>query len=220
MSVMKQLEERGNILVTVLLALLLVAALAFGFWAFQSRQDYKNNVDQKVALAVTAAQKQQQETDAKKEAEDLKQPLRTYKSPEAFGSIVVMYPNTWSAFVDDSGSSGNPVNGYFYPGAVPGVTNQNTAFALRIQVLTQSYSDAVANFSSLVQQGKVKAAPYALPKVPSAVGTRFEGQLSQNKTGSMVVLPLRDKTLEISTEANQFENDFNNNILPNLTFNP
>jgi hypothetical protein len=36
----------------------------------------------------------------------------------------------------------------------------------------------------------------------------------------MVILPLRDKTLEISTEAAQYQPDFNTYVLPNVTFNP
>jgi len=44
------------------------------------------------------------------------------------------------------------------------------------------------------------------------------GQIEPNKTVSMVILPLRDKTIEISTQGDQFRSDFTNNILPNLTF--
>ena len=69
-----------------------MAALAFGFWAFQSRQDYKNNVDQKVALAVTAAQKQQQETDAKKEAEDFFKRLQKYAFAEQASTSTLPTP--------------------------------------------------------------------------------------------------------------------------------
>jgi len=39
--------------------------------------------------------------------------------------------------------------------------------------------------------------------------------------GSMVLVPLRDKTLKIWTEADEtYLKDFNENILPNYTFEP
>lgn len=224
MSIMNSRNEQGsvNILVLplVLVSLALIAVAAVAFWAYQGRQDYKNNVDQKVAVAVVKAKQQQTTEDGKKFAEQEKQPLRTYKGPEAYGSLSVSYPKTWSAYVDTSANSNAPVNGYFQPSTVPGVSDQTATFALRVQVLSQSYDTVLSTFSGLVQTGKVKVSPYSLPKVPSVVGSRIDGQIAPNKNGSMVVLPLRDKTIQISTESSDFEKDFDTNILPNFSFIP
>lgn len=217
---MKQLEESGNVLVTVLLVVLLVAALGFGLWAYQSRQDYKNNSDQKVAAAVATARQQESTAKDKQFAEQEKQPLKTYKGPEAYGSVVIKYPKTWSGYVDDTGHSSAVVDGYFAPGVVPAVNNQDATFALRVQVVNQSYSQVVNGFSGAQKQGQVSAKPYSAPRVPSVVGLRLHGQLKNNKTGDMVILPLRDKTLELWTESPEFENDFSKNILANFTFSP
>lgn len=221
-------SEQGsvNILVLplVLVSLALIAVAAFAFWAYQGKQDYKNNVDQKVAVAVLKAKQQQSTDDSKKFAEAEKQPLRTYKGPEAFGSLSISYPKTWSAYVDDSGTGSNStaVDAYFQPGTVPSISDQNSTFALRVQVLSQSYSQVLTTYNSQSQsrKGSNKINPYSLPKLPSVVGVRVDGQISEKKSGSMVILPLRDKTLEIWTESNDYLNDFNNNILPNLTFIP
>ncbi|HSX36945.1 MAG TPA: hypothetical protein VLG13_02415 [Patescibacteria group bacterium] len=220
---MKRLDSNGGVAAIVayaLLAMLLVGALAFGVWAYQGRQDYKNNVDQKVAVAVAAAKQQQITTDNKQFAEKEKQPLVTYSGPEAFGSIIVKYPKKWSSYVDTTGTNSSPVNGYFYPGTVPAVSDQTQTFALRLQVLNQTYSDVLASLNSQQQTSAPKVAPYHLPLVPSVVGVRVDGQVQENKNGSMVVLPLRDKTIEVWTESQQFLADFNNNILPNLSFSP
>lgn len=218
-------NQRGAVSVLlislVLTALLLCGAVAFGAWAYTSRQDYKSNVDQKVAIAVAQAQQRESTIKDQQFAEAAKQPLVTYKGPEAYGSLVVKYPKTWSGYVDDTGGSGGqPLNGYFYPGVVPSLTSLSSAFALRTVVLTQSYDSAVQQFTALAKSGKVTVAPYALPKVNSVIGVRIKGQLSSQKTGTMVVLPLRDKTLELWTEAPQFEADFASNILPNVDFSP
>jgi flagellar basal body-associated protein FliL len=77
----------------ILAILLLIGAGAFAAWAFSSRQDYKNNTDQKITMAVTAAEKKTTETDTAQAAEAAKQPLKSYNGPEAFGSVVIKYQN-------------------------------------------------------------------------------------------------------------------------------
>lgn len=224
MSGMKLNYQAGivNILLVpfILVSLLLIASGSFAVWAFQSRQIYKNNVDQKISVAVADAKKQQNVADTAKFNEDQKNPLRTYNGPSAYGSIIVNYPKTWSAYVDESGQGNALVDGYFQPGTVPSITDQNSTFALHIQVIAQNYSTEVASLSNQQSTSSLKITPFALAQVPSVVGIRADGQISQTKTGTIILLPLRDTTLEISTEATQYLSDFNNYILPNLKFSP
>lgn len=225
MSSMKRSEQGSiNVLLVpfVLVSLLFIAAGAFAVWAYQSRQDYKNNSDHKVAVAVAAAKQQEDAAKDKVFGEAEKQPLKTYRGPEAYGSLVVSYPKTWSSYVDESGRNNVAVDGYFYPGTVPAIGVDSSSFALRLQIVPQSYSTVVSGLSNLGSQTrpKPKITPYSAPKVPSVIGVRVDGTISQTKTGSMIVLPLRDKTLELWTEAPLFLNDFNNNILPNFSFSP
>lgn len=197
---------------------LLVIFLAFGAWAFSSRQSYKNDSDQKVAVAVDQAKSAQSATDAKQYSEAAKSPLKTYTGPEQYGKVSFQYPKTWSGYVDASGNgSSAPLDGYFNPDVVPSVNDQNSTFALRVQVVAQSYDTVVQQFSN--QQG-VTVAPFRLAKVPSVVGVEVQGQIEQDKQGIMIILPVRDKTLEVYTESTAFTGDFNNTILPNLTFVP
>jgi hypothetical protein len=216
-------DERGqlNVLLipVILLTLLLIGAGTLAVWAFNERQVYKDHSDKKVAIAVEANTTTVQAKDASDFAEQAKQPLKTYVGPEAYGSVHISYPKTWSAYVDTTGTA-TGLNGYFAPDVVPSISAPSSTFALRVQVLQTAYSHIVNQFSGLVKQGKITVAPYSLPKVPSIVGVRVDGQIATDKQGSMVVLPLRDKTLEISTEANAFLPDFNANILPNASFSP
>lgn len=219
---MKRLNQRGaiNILLIalVVVGVFLIASAVFGFWAFSGRQDYKNNSDQKVATAVTAAESRTQATDAKKFAEEAKSPLKKYIGPAAFGSVVVEYPKTWSAYVVEGESQ--PLNGYFHPDFVPNVTSQDNSFALRVELVQQSYDQLLRQYSSQTQQQTVKVTPYSLPKVPNTIGARVEGKIDTNKDGVAIILPLRNMTLKISTESSQFVPDFNNIILPNIVFTP
>jgi len=225
MSDMKSLDQRGslNVLVVplVLVIVFFLGAAGFGYWAFVSREDYKNNSDAKVAVAVTAAEKRTEAADAKKFAEAEKNPLKSYVGPSAFGAITVQYPKTWSAYVEEAdNSSATPVNAYFHPDFVPNASDQNQSFSLRLQVVNQSYDQVLNTFSGNIKQGKATSAPYKLPKVPNVVGTMVQGQLSSTKQGTMVVLPLRNMTMKIWVDASQFTPDYNNIILPNMSFTP
>ncbi len=205
----------------VVVGVLLLAALSFGLWAFSSRSTYKNHSDKLVADAVIKAKQDQKSVDDAAYTEAAKSPFKTHVGPEAFGSITVQYPKSWSGYIIESDTNaGTPMNDYFFPDVVPDVTTQSNAYALRVQVVQQSYDQVMLQFTGSAQTGKASVAAYNLPKVPSVVGSRIDGQLTAQKQGSMVVLPLRNVTLEISTESQTFENDFNTKILPNLSFSP
>lgn len=198
---------------------LFIGAAGFGIWAFMGMQDYKNNVEPKIAAAVATAE---EATKAKKDAEFVekeKQPLRIYTGPAPYGSVTVSYPKTWSVYMDESTKGSAPLDGSFNPGFVPGLVSGNNV-ALRVQVVDTAYADVAKTTESLVKNGKVTAVPVSVPKVPAAVGLRLDGEIVNKKQGAMVILPLRDKTLKIWTEASQYVGDFNTIILPELTFIP
>lgn len=195
----------------ILSCLLFIGAASFGFWAFGERQNYKDNVDQIVSKAVTAGKSAEATKKDAEFAEKEKNPLKTFTGVEAYGSVTTQYPKTWSAY--DNTSVGAGMDTYFQPGAVPA----KGLYALRIQVLNQTYDNVTKQFQS---RKTVTAVPYSLPKVPGTVGIKIDGEFKEKVTGSVVLLPLRDKTLQISTETPEFVSDFNSIILPNLTFAP
>lgn len=204
----------------ILTVLLLVGAIGFGAWAYQERQKYKTNTDALVAVAVDAAKQAANAAKEKDFLERVKQPYKTYQGPDATGSLVVVFPKTWSGYVDDSGSGAARLDGYFAPGVVPPATNPNSIFALRLQVVEQSYDKVLESFVSQQRSGKLNISVYALPKLPQIVGVQVKGELSNKKTVTMVVLPLRADTLQIWTEGSQYLHDFNTDILPNVSFSP
>jgi len=222
---MKTLDQRGvlnGLLIPFILAVLFfVGAASFGVWAFMSRQDYKNNTDAKITTAQAAAKTQTQAADQLIYAQAAKYPLRAYVGPSAYGNVTVKYPKTWSAYVQDVTNGSNfPINGYFQPDVVPNVDTNSNTFALRVQVLSNAYAQQLATFTSYAKDGRVKVAPYSLPKVPNVIGSIVTGQIGQTVQGTMVVLPIRSLTLELWTEQPVEQNDFMNIILPNVTFSP
>jgi hypothetical protein len=224
MPVAQPKHELNGLLIPLIIAVvLLVASLIFSVWAFLGRQDYKDNSDQKSALAVKIAEQEVSSAKDKEFLEKEKKPLKTYKGPASFGTVTVQFPKTWSAFVTESSTNTTtPVDGYFAPGFVPGIQS-GVGMALRLQVVGQQYSDELKKFDSLATSGKVKISPFSLKNVNNTLGSRVDGAIDlayPDKQGSLILLPIRDKTIEISTESPEYMNDFDNIILPNLTFIP
>ena len=181
---------------------------------------YRDDTDQKIAAAIKVEDQRLTAQLQQQFAEQEKSPYKTYSGPNTYGTIRVVYPKSWSGYVSVDGTSDTPVDGYFYPDIVPNSSDTSINFAMRVQVVQEAYTDALANYETMVQEGSVTARPFHLAKVPSVVGIELSGQIDSQKTGMLVVLPVRDQTILIWTEGQQFQNDFNNIILSNLSFSP
>lgn len=218
---MKTLNQKGaiNILLIplILCIVFLLASVGFGLWAYSSRQDYKDNVDEKIATAVEIAQQQTATEKDNEFIEREKQPLQENAGPSSYGSVKIKYPKTWSAYVDQNDRSNTPIDGYFHPTTVPGVKS-DSSFALRLQVVNSTFDEQAKKFDSDVKTGKTKAKPYVPVNIDGAVGLQFDGELEDQKQGTLVMIKMRDKTLKIWTEADQFRKDMFDNVLANLTF--
>jgi hypothetical protein len=205
--------------VTAILAVLFIFTLIFGFWAFGQMQDYKNNSDKKAAAAVKVAETTQEAKLNAEFAEKEKSPYKTYQSSADFGSVKIVYPKLWGAYVDETALSGTPVNGYFHPNFVPNTAGQ-LPIAIRVQVLSTAYTSSLKEYEGYVSTGQVKASPMVVDGVKGVTGMRFDGKITGQYSGSVVLFPLRDKTLKIWTEIPGNIPDLNNIVLKNLVFVP
>lgn len=221
---MKQLNNKGemNVLLVplILCAFLFFLMTGFAIWAYMGRQDYKTNAEEKVAVAVEVAKEETATAKDNEFVEKEKIPFDDYQGPASFGSVLVRYPKTWSAYVNEKGTGKTPVDAYFHPKFVPS-TEQRPTYALRVQVVDTAYANELKSYDAYVKNGSLKATPYKPEKVPTVTGVRLDGKLSGKIQGSLILVPMRDKTLKIWTEAdNTYLKDFNQNILPNYTFEP
>ncbi len=205
--------------VTVILGVLFIFTLVFGFWAFAQMQDYKNNSDKKAAAAVKVAENSQETKLNAEFAEKEKSPYKTYQSTADFGSVKIVYPKLWGSYVDEAGQGASPVNGFFHPNFVPRTTG-DLPIALRVQVVSTSYAQSLKQYDGNVNSGAVKARPINVEGVKGVTGMRFDGKIASQYTGSMVMFPVRDKTLKIWTEIPSNVADLDNIVLKNLTFSP
>jgi hypothetical protein len=216
-------KPRRSLLVPILIALSVILFI-FGIWAFNGMQTNKKSVS---AANNTASQALASQKTAETKYNDLLQkPYKTFTGPNNYGTISFNYPKNWSAYVDSGG--GELINAYFYPDQVPS-TQSDTAFALRLELLDSDYATVVQQFSASVSQGSITSHAYvppAMAKNASAQpGVKLDGAITQTSTGttlqgSMVILKVRDKTLQVYTQANSFESVFDSVVLPSLTFVP
>lgn len=199
----------------ILSCLLFICALGFGAWAYMGRQDYKNNSDQKALQAAEVAKK---ETASQKDNEFIekeKEPLVEYKGASDLGSIDFLYPKTWSGYIKNDGDESEFI---FHPNVVVG--SEEGVYALRISVVSQPYSEVVRDFDPAIQEGKARAIVYKLPKMKDVTGVRINGEIEEGKQGSIIIMPLRDKTIKIAAESKDFVGDLDKIILKNFTYNP
>jgi hypothetical protein len=211
-----------NTIIILLLIILLVASLGFGGWAYSQMLSYKNDTDKKISSAVASAKAAQA-----KEVQDAfdKANTKQFKGSSNYGSVSFSYPKTWSAYVDTSGGS-QPINAYFHPDQVPGISGKS-AYALRVELVSSDYSQVVQQYSGAIKDGTVTSRAYMPPKLGGVTnaqpGTLLSGQINSSdntQRGSALIIRVRDKTLKISTQSNDYLNDFNNVILTSLTFAP
>lgn len=206
-------------LITIVLAVLFVSSLVFGLAMLVGKSDLQKNIDKKVEAGVA---EQSKEIEAKKDAEFAekeKSPVKSYTSPSTFGTAMIEYPKTYSAYIDESAAGNAPINAYFHPNVVP-KDDRNTTFALRMQVIQSPYDTQVKTYDATLKSGKVSVKPFRATKVNGVLGVRVDGEVATGKQGSVILLPLRDKTIKIWTENKDYVKDFDTYVVPSLSFIP
>lgn len=201
---------------------LFLATASFGAWAYTQMTDYRDRSDAKVAAAVKNAETKQQAKLEQEFAEKEKSPLKVFKGSPTFGSVTFNYPKTWNVYVSDS-SSNSPLLAYFKPNFVPAPADGVT-YALVVELLSESYDSIADQYNNELDSGKVKATTYTPPKMvgqPNVIpGIRFSGLINNDKQGTVIIVKLRDKTLKVSTDGQDYLKDYENIVLASLTFTP
>jgi hypothetical protein len=210
-------------LVTTIIFGVLVLGLGAGFgWAFMQYRDYKQNSDDKVAAAVDVAKDEQKDADDKVFAEKYKEPFSTYRTPGELGNVSLEYPKTWAVFNQSDGKGGGQLTAYFYPQVVPPINNQ-TAYALRVTIEDKAYDQVLKSYDSKVKKGELSTSPLVIGQTDSFKGyegVRINGQFDKTINGSAAIFKIRDKTLTLRVDSQDFMGDFDNIVLTKLVFEP
>ncbi len=212
---MHKLDQKGAmnpLLIPIILAAVFMLAFAgVGVVYYGKYIEQKDNNQPLIEAAVTKAEEAQKLQLEAEFVEREKQPYDTYTGPAELGTLKLTYPKTWSAYVDTTKGA---LDFFAHPFVVP---SEGVKYALRASVIKKSFADEIKGYDSQVKKGELRATAV---QVAGTQGVRFDGLLEKDVEGSMVVFPLRDKTLRVWTETKDFEGDFNNIVLKNLSFVP
>lgn len=212
-----QKQQDGISLPIVMVVILALTTVVFGglaIWAYTQYQAKSTDVNGQIRVAVVEAQKEQQEEDEEKFAEREKEPNKDFVAPDDYGRVSFKYPKTWSAYIATDPTRGGNYEAYLHPQEVP-MVRSNEQFALRVEIEDRDYDQVIENYQSKVNNGDLASSSTTSQ---GNVGTRFDGNFSQNIRGAAVVYKVRDKTLTIRTDADTFKPDFEN-IVKTVTFN-
>lgn len=211
---MVKLNNKGLInplLIPLVLSALVMVGLGISTYVYYTNfVDQRDNVNKKIDSAVEIAETEQREKLDKDFAERVKIPNRTFTTPSIYGSVKLTFPKTWSSYVDDTG---NMIDYYGHPEYVP---SKGVNYALRLNVSTKKFANEIKSYDQDVKKGDLKAVSIT---ISGTTGTRLDGLLEKDQQGTMVIFPLRDKTLKVWTENKDFGPDFEA-ILKQLTFVP
>lgn len=214
---MKKLNQDGSInpfIIPFVLAALV--AIGLGVMTIKYYGDYVDQRDRnqpKIEAAVDKAKgDQKKQLDAEFEERE-KQPYKTFTAPSSYGSVRLTFPKTWSAYVETG--KGNVQYGFYsHPNFVP---SEGVAYALRMSVVDRQFAQEVDNYDRQIEKNELKTKSI---RVSGVTGARLDGFLEKDLEGSMVIFPLRDKTLRVWTESTERRKDFDNIIVKNLSFVP
>jgi len=197
-------------LIISIIVLVVASVMAVVYYGkFVDQRDNNQPVIDSAVNQAEASQKKKLEDDF---AEREKLPTKTFTSPTELGSVKITYPKTWSTYVISQGDG--QINYYGHPNYVP---SQGVNYALRMSVTNQDFAKQNKAFEPLIKKGDLKSSSV---QVSGIVGVRLDGFFKKDQEGSLVMFPLRDKTLEVWTESKDFRGDFDNIVLKNLTFVP
>lgn len=218
----KKLDNQGAVspllLGLIAVGVLFLIALFFGLSQMSKVSDYKNNMDQKVAEEVQKqstkiAEEKQAEFDEKEKA-----PYKFWTSPTQFGSVKVGFPKTWSFYLDlaEASSSRSAIQLYAHPDYVPKISNEQR-YALRLSLQMDDYNDVLDDYRRESERGTLEIGTV---QVSNVSGIKVKGLIDNKVNGTLVVFPIRDKVLKVWTESTDYEADFENIVLKNISFIP
>ena len=197
----------GRLIETILVVLMFVAAAGFvGLFIWQNTEWEKANTDleNRKEEAREIARAEQEELDSvyyKKRAADA---YDTFTAPDNYGQVSFRYLKTWSVYVANDANKGGNFEAYLNPGKVEAV-GVATINALRVMIWDQPWDTVIKKYDNLVTTGKLDMLKI---QVGGGDANRYDGEFSKDIKGTMVLIKIRDKTVELRTDSVEFRPEF------------
>lgn len=212
-------SEHGEVNLLVLLAAFL--GLGMIIFAILAVMEFG---DSHQATATLSTQKQQAYASgqaAQKAADDQasaaakETPYRIYTAPAFAGSFVISFPKDWSAAVTESESASTQVDLRVNPDFVTTQGQATQPVAVHVRLLSQPATQINAG----VTANPAKGLKISTVTVSGIQSSEYIGPYDQTHTGTMVVVPVRDKSLVFYNEDAKYASEFSQ-VLAQAKINP
>ena len=185
--------------------ILFLIAGSLAIWAYMQYSREKSSVNSKVAIKVAEGKREQAEYDWRKCSDDAKNLRVEFVGPTEYGRVSFMYTKTWSVYIANDGSDRGDYKAYFHPVSVPSITNKNSRFALRLEIINKNMDTVLNEYQSRLKKGELTSSSTEFNGISA---TRIDGTFEKELRGSVVLMKVRDKTIRFSTDADTFKPDF------------
>ncbi len=210
-------QPKKNIMPAVLgvaAALFLILSGVF-MWLFVSKNneyaELSDEVDLKIAAAVSEAKAEQ----ALADAEEAKKDTRQFTGPTDYGQLSFDFPKMWSVYVASDASKGGDFVAYLNPLEIEPVSD-STVYALRVTIVNKGFESVTADYQRYLERDELSMTTVT---VGGTTANRYVGKIPGTElNGIIVVLKIRDKTAILRTDAMGYEGDFQT-ILDSVKFN-
>ena len=203
-----------HLVLTIFLGIGMVVFGVLAIIAWRDNQDIHNNLDQKVAAATAIAVEKQKKEDkaAFDKANEL--PYRTYTADSVDGGFSLDVPKNWSIFSGHNNGPNRQLQLIAGPNAVKVnyAPNANNTLPFQVQLVDKSISSVNREWQDRIKTYKQrkKVLVNSSVSVSGITASKYEGIIDdKNHNGIVVTLPVRDKTMIISTDSVQYKEQFN-----------
>ncbi len=197
----QQKLKRLQLVMILLVVGVVVLAVAAIFFAARSSSN-ATKAQTAYQEGQTAGANAQKSTDEQQYAHDQQTDTRTYIAPDAYGAFHLTLPKLYNLMVTPGAS------GAFTALADPSqVDTKNTEQAFRLTIQTSLYDQVRKTYDGLTKDKRANVTAQDVT-VSGIQGTQYTGLISQGGTtastaGTVVLLPVRDKTYILQTDNNQ-----------------
>ncbi len=201
-------------IVSAIAALFAILAIVFICLFVLKSSDYdelSENVDLKIAEAVSEAKAEQ----ALADAEEAKKDTRQFTGPTDYGQLSFDFPKLWSVYVASDASKGGDYTAYLNPLEIEPVS-ESTVYALRVTIRDKDFESVAAEYQRYLDKGDLSM---TTETVGGTTANRYTGKIpGTDLNGIIVIFKIRDKTAVLRTDSVGYEKDFQT-ILNSVKFN-
>jgi hypothetical protein len=215
------MKQRGaislHLVLTIFLGFGMVLFGVLAIMAFRDNETTQANLKTTVASAEKQSANKQKQQDDEANRVANQQPFRLYLADAVDGGFKFDIPKNWSiSEVHNSGGTSQVVV-RANPDKVVTDASGNGTQAFKVELVRRNQMDIHQSFSAKLKKKQLTSKEVKVSGLP---GIWYEGAIDDQKhDGVQIVMPVRDKTLLITTEDRKYLADFNK-IIATAVINP